>query len=105
MSLLYRDGEHVAFLQAIGLTLAIGIGCWFPTRNYSRNLRFRDGFLIVVLIWVSLSLIASIPFLLVPQPDIRWIDAICYHAMLGETYSFGSSFSNVAWWETLRKKD
>ena len=50
------DLEHNAFLVSLLLILLIGLCCWFPARKFKGELRFRDGFLVVVLIWVVLSL-------------------------------------------------
>ena len=76
VSLIYGDRAHWVFLISFLITLVIGAGCWFPVRKYREELRFRDGFLIVVLIWVVLSVIGATPLLITENPEIRWIDAL-----------------------------
>ena len=76
VSLLYMDQAHGAFIISLLIILTIGVLCWLPARHYSGALRFRDGFLIVVLIWVVLSVMAAIPLLLVDNPELRIVDAM-----------------------------
>ncbi len=76
VSLFYMDQAHGAFIVSLLIVLTIAMLCWFPARHYRGALRFRDGFLIVVLIWVVLSLMAAIPLLLVGNPALRVVDAM-----------------------------
>lgn len=64
VSLLYADGTHIAFLQAFGCLLALGGIIWLPVRKELRELRLRDGFLVVVLFWTTLGLGGSLPLIL-----------------------------------------
>ncbi len=76
VSLWYMDQAHGAFILSLLIILTVGAICWFPGRRYRGELRFRDGFLIVVLIWVVLSIMAAIPLLLVHRPELRIVDAL-----------------------------
>ena len=76
VSLVYGDNTHGVFLFSMVIMLATGLGLWWPARKYQGELRLRDGFLVVVLIWVVLSLMAAIPFLLADNPSMRVIDAL-----------------------------
>ncbi|WP_424947837.1 TrkH family potassium uptake protein [Candidatus Spongiihabitans sp.] len=76
VSLWYMDQAHDAFILSLLIILTTGAMCWFPARHYRGELRFRDGFLIVVLIWVVLSIMAAIPLLLVHRPELRIVDAL-----------------------------
>ena len=55
LSLIYSDNTTTAFLVAYVVTLATGLACYLPTRRQGRDLRLRDGFLIVVLFWTVLA--------------------------------------------------
>ena len=59
----FRDGAHVAFIEALVLILIVGLALWIPVRRSRRELRLRDGFLIVVMFWVGLSLTGAVPLL------------------------------------------
>ena len=84
VSWMFMDGEAHIFIWAFLLILSCGLCCWYPVRNHKGDLRFRDGFLIVVLFWVVLGLFASMPFVLVVDPKIRLVDAL-FESMSGLT--------------------
>lgn len=56
-----EDESLTIFLQALLITLAIGTTLWLTTRRYKRELQIRDGFLLVVLAWLSLPLFGMLP--------------------------------------------
>ncbi len=58
------DGALMAFAQAGGIGLASGIALFLCTRRHRRELRPRDGFLLVSVTWAVLPLIATVPMLL-----------------------------------------
>jgi trk system potassium uptake protein TrkH len=75
VSLWYNDHEFTAFGQAFCLTLATGAAIWLVFYNQRRELRVRDGFFIVVVLWTVLSLFGALPFLLSINHDINFIDS------------------------------
>ncbi|MXZ81631.1 MAG: potassium transporter [Gammaproteobacteria bacterium] len=76
VSLIYQDGEHWNFAVALALTLGSGLVMWWPVRKFRDELRFRDGFLVAVLVWVILSAFAAIPFMLSDSLAIDGVDAL-----------------------------
>ena len=58
---LYREGVALAFVWGFLITLAFGALLWFPVHRHRRELKIREGFLVVVLFWTVLSLFAAIP--------------------------------------------
>jgi len=76
VSLVYGDGEHASFLiafAAIGLT---GLVLWAFNSRVRRDLRYRDGFMVVVLFWVVLGSFGAIPLYLVDQAGLNVTDAV-----------------------------
>jgi trk system potassium uptake protein TrkH len=63
-SLLYRDGLVIDFTFAALGCLATGTVVARLTRRHKRELRSRDGFLLVTLGWVMMSAIATVPLML-----------------------------------------
>lgn len=61
------------FFSAAG-TLAVAFVLWLPVRSCHAELRLRDGFLVVVMSWLALSLAGSVPFLF--TPGLPFIDAL-----------------------------
>ncbi len=76
ISVIYNDGALVPFFDAFLVTLVTGFICWLPVKSYSRDLRLRDGFLIVVLFWTVLGLFGSLPLILSDQLQMSVMDAI-----------------------------
>ena len=69
VSILYADQAHTAFIAALVILLhGFGLLCWWPVRGYKQELQLREGFVVVVLIWVTLSIMAAVPLLLVDNP-------------------------------------
>lgn len=60
VSALYRDGELKYFLLALMANLALGGALWLIGSRQPFQLRLRDGFILVVTLWVVTSLIASV---------------------------------------------
>ena len=76
VSFIYNDGAMMPFFDAFAVTLITGIVCWLPVKSYHRELRLRDGFLIVVLFWTVLGLFGSLPLILSEQLQMTVMDAI-----------------------------
>jgi trk system potassium uptake protein TrkH len=76
VSLYYDDGASHAFIKAFVLLLSIGLLCWLPARHHRKELKIRDGFIVVVMFWVTLGLSGSVPFFLTHDPDMTFTDAV-----------------------------
>ena len=72
----YDDGAMRPFVIALALTVATGLALWLPARHARRELRVRDGFVIVVMFWVVLGLSGSVPLLLSERPALSVADAV-----------------------------
>lgn len=94
ISLWFRDGNLMAFIDTLVFTLIAGILIWLPTRNASRELRTRDGFFIVTLMWAGMSAFAALPFLLTPELSASYTDAF-FEAMSGLSTTGASAFSGL----------
>jgi trk system potassium uptake protein len=84
LAYLVADGAALAFLASFGLILGFGALLWLPVRGTRRELRTRDGFLIVVLFWTVLGTSGSLPFLLDQTIEMPVADAI-FEAISGLT--------------------
>lgn len=76
MSLIYRDGGSAPFVLTLLSTLLAGLFLWYPHRDDRRELRTREGFLIVALFWVVLGMVSSIPFQLALALNMSFTDAV-----------------------------
>jgi trk system potassium uptake protein TrkH len=73
-SVIYADGHLLDFVVAALVSLGAGALVWAVTRRHKRELRSRDGFLLVALAWVLMSAIATVP-LLIALPRLSFTDA------------------------------
>ena len=76
VGLYYGDGAVGAFLQAFLIILVAGIGLFLPVRRQRKELRLRDGFLVVVLFWTVLGIAGGLPLYLSGVHDITVTDSI-----------------------------
>lgn len=72
----YQEHTAIPFLAGFGITFTAGLGIWLPCRHQKRELRTRDGFIIVVLFWVVLCGIGALPFIIAPHPQMSLTDAV-----------------------------
>jgi len=76
VSWIYNDGATLPFILAFCLTLIVGLICWFPVRKFRKEMRLRDGFVVVVMFWVVLGLGGAVPLVLSAQPTLSVTDAV-----------------------------
>ena len=65
VSLLYTDGNHNTFIYSFIVILIMGLLLYLPNMSAKNDIKTKEGFLIVVLFWIILSLVGSLPFMLV----------------------------------------
>jgi trk system potassium uptake protein TrkH len=63
-SLIFRDGMLWHFIDGMAISAIGGLVLYLSTRRYYRELKPRDGFLLVTLSWVLMAAIATVPLLL-----------------------------------------
>lgn len=88
VSMYLADGATLAFDHAVLITFAAGLALWLPTRGVKRDLRPRDGFLLVALTWVVMPIFGAIP-LKGYLVDLSAIDAY-FEAVSGLTATGGT---------------
>ena len=76
VSVWYDDGAASPFGSALILTFLAGALSWLPVRKFRRELRLRDGFMIVVMFWGVLGLMGALPFMLAIYPDMSTTDSV-----------------------------
>lgn len=84
VSLHFNDGNYGPFVDAGVVLLLVGVLVWLPVRKHERDLRLRDGFLVVALFWVVLGVAGAAPLVLSGQPSMSITDAI-FEAVSGFT--------------------
>jgi len=84
VSWLYEDGAMPPFLLGFALTLIAGFVTWVPVKSFIKDLRIRDGFVVVVMFWVVLGLAGAVPLMLSTQPHLSFTDSL-FESMSGLT--------------------
>ncbi|MFT5134962.1 MAG: trk system potassium uptake protein TrkH, partial [Gammaproteobacteria bacterium] len=69
------DGAEFPFSMALLITVILGLALWLPVRKVKKELRLRDGFVVVVLFWAGLGLTGAIPLILSDNPHMSFTDA------------------------------
>lgn len=76
VALWYGDGATIAFVLAFVVTLGTGLFLWLPAASVRTDLRLRDGFIVVVMLWVVLGFFGAIPLMLADSPHMSIADAV-----------------------------
>ena len=84
VSFIYGDDHWQPFLMSLLIVAVVGLMLWLPSRNARRELRLRDGFLIVSVFWVFLGLAGATPLFLSDLPDLSFTDSV-FEAVSGFT--------------------
>ncbi len=84
VSLWYTDGSALPFFLAFLTTITAGLMLWFPVKSFRKEMRLRDGFIVVVMYWVVLGLAGSLPLILSATPVMSITDAV-FESMSGLT--------------------
>ena len=87
-----RDGAESAYDEAFLVTFGTGGGLWWAARKETRELKVRDGFLMVVLVWSVLPIFAGMPLMF--QLGISFTDAY-FEAMSGLTTTGSTVLANL----------
>lgn len=92
-SLAYEDGTAMLFLMDMGLTLGAGLFLWGVTHQFQRELKARDGFILVVLAWLGMAAFATFP-LMSHIVDLSFTDAY-FEAISGLTTTGSTVLTNL----------
>lgn len=84
ISIVFGETSWLPFVKGFGLTLLAGFIFWLPVRNSRKDLRLRDGFLVVASFWTVLGTFGAAPFYFAELPAMSLTDAI-FESMSGLT--------------------
>ena len=95
VSLIFGDGQWLAFAASFLIILGSGVVIWWPVREQTRELRLREGFLVVAAFWIVLGLFGSVPLLLTDNPQLSLTDAV-FESMSGLTTTGATVLTGLA---------
>lgn len=94
VSLYYDENVHVHFLISALVFLLGGLAIYLPVKDAKRELRLRDGFMVVTGCWVTIVLFGALPFVLMESPKLSIVDAI-FESMSGFTTTGATIITNL----------
>ncbi len=92
VSLIYNDGALHAFIMTFLVTVTTGLILWLPVYKSRKELRLRDGFIVVVAFWTVLGLFGSLPLILAEHTSIT--DSI-FESISGLTTTGATVITNI----------
>jgi trk system potassium uptake protein len=92
LSIVYADGEVMHFVLTLGMVWAVGLFLYLPGGRSTRDLRRKDGFIIVAAFWTVLSFIGCLPFVL--GPHLNLVDAV-FETVSGLTTTGATIFTDI----------
>lgn len=87
-SLYFAEGDTFAILVSSAINLNLGFLFWYFSRNHEKKIKQKDGYLIVTLGWLALSLGGSLPYLLsgvIPQFSSALFETISGYTTTGSS--------------------
>jgi len=94
VSFFYNDGAAMAFIAGFCVTAIAGMLIWMPVRREQRDLRLRDGFLVVAAFWLGLGSFGSAPLIFSAEPSLTITDAV-FESISGLTTTGATVLSNL----------
>ncbi|MDP1652581.1 MAG: potassium transporter TrkG [Rhodocyclaceae bacterium] len=92
LSWYWQDGATTAYDETFLLTFCTGLGLWWTARNEKQDLKVRDGFLMVVMVWTLLPVYAGLPLIL--HLGVSFTDAY-FEAVSGLTTTGATVLTNL----------
>ncbi len=83
-SIHFNDHSWLPFVEGFALTLVAGILIWFPVHRSRKDLRLRDGFLVVAAFWTVLGTFGAAPLYFADGLSLSFTDAV-FESMSGLT--------------------
>lgn len=93
VSLYYKEACFTSFLITIGIALAVGFLLTLITRPQNHVIYAKEGFVVVTLAWISMSLIGALPFTISGEIP-SYVDAV-FETVSGFTTTGASIVENV----------
>ena len=91
VSIMFEDGALDIFIKTLVGVSSLGILGLLLTRNIENDLSQKDGFVIIVMFWIVLSIAGSVPFYM---SGMSMIDSF-FESMSGITTTGASVISNI----------
>jgi len=92
VSFWYQDHQAAHFLKSFAIAFSFGLVAWLASRNHNATLRRKDGFVVVALFWVVLSMLGALPFLF--GHHLSFVDSL-FEAVSGFTTTGSTVITHI----------
>ena len=99
ISMIFSEQSWLPFVEGFALTLVAGVICWLPVRRLRKELRLRDGFVVVAAFWSVLGTFGAAPLYFADVISMSFTDAV-FESMSGLTTTGATVLSGL---DTLPK--
>lgn len=86
---IYAEKNAYPYILSFAVTFSCGFFLWFISRNTQKKLSNRDGFLIVTLVWMFVTVFGAIPYMSFPGLNLSFTDAV-FESVSGFTTTGGT---------------
>ncbi len=106
-SLYYQEGDLMSIILSSAITTSSGLLMWFFTKdNLDKELKKRDGYLVVTLGWLSMSFFGSLPYILsgaIPNLTDAFFETISGFSTTGASIltDIESVHKGILFWRSL----
>lgn len=94
INIIFAETIWLPFVLPFILCFLLGLVLWGTFRQHQNLLKIREGFLIVVIVWFSISLISTLPFLCYADLHLSLTD-IVFETVSGLTTTGAVVFTNL----------
>ena len=98
-SLYYQDGDLMALLLSGMVSVGAGAALWYSTRNHKKQIKKREGYLIVGLGWLIMSISGALPYLFgnvfVLENGMPDVAAAVFETVSGYTTTGASAMTDI----------
>lgn len=94
IAVIFEEPSWVPFVEGFGLTLAAGLLFWLPVHRSRKDLRLRDGFLVVAAFWTVLGTFGAAPLYFSDAITMSFTDAV-FESMSGLTTTGATVLSGL----------
>jgi len=90
----YKDGGAWSFFIGFIVTAITGLILWILFRQHKKDLRIRDGFFLVVLFWLVLSIFGALPLAITEHQLLTFTEAV-FESVSGLTTTGATVISGI----------